>query len=230
MTSIELLRGLVAEYKSSAGDDNVSVADHREIATEMEALLETTRAWLTKAGAQIRSFKLHTRALQSAEEREFAILQIINEVELLLSHRLRLSQSTLAVKSGAGDPILYGDPGKLGQVLTNLISNAIDAHLEAKRGGEISVGVSSDGESLVLEVADHGNGIPEERMDRIFDEFYSSKPLGEGTGLGLPIARDIISNFFAGSISVDSAAGEGSTFTVRIPLRDRRQSTLPAVA
>ncbi len=54
-------------------------------------------------------------------------------------------------------------------------------------------------------------------MTKIFDEFYSTKPTGEGTGLGLSIARDIISNYFKGTISVSSVDGEGSTFTLELP-------------
>ena len=72
-----------------------------------------------------------------------------------------------------------------------------------------------------------GCGIPAENLDKIFEELFSTKAIGEGTGLGLPISRDIISNFFGGTLQVESELGKGSTFSVWLPRHaDRRVSTL----
>src|SRR6266851_2728070 len=218
MTSLKLLQDLVNEYKSSVGDPAVSATDHREIAFEMSTLVGITRDWLRKAAAHIGSLKLHTRALQDVDVKSFPVLQIIEDVGLLLSHRLRLSQSRLVVECSSENPRLHGDPGKLGQVLTNLLSNAIDANREAARpNAEIRVTVQADGDTLVIRVEDQGPGIPPEDIPRIFDEFFSTKPFGEGTGLGLSIARDIIPNFFNGTIAVESTPGKSAIFTVRMP-------------
>ena len=218
MTSLKLLQNLVSEYESSVGDPTVSTTDHREIAFEMSTLVGSTRDWLRKAAAHIGSLKLHTRALQNMDVRSFSVLQIVEDVGLLLSHRLRLSQSRLVVECSSENPQLHGDPGKLGQVLTNLLSNAIDANREAARpNAEIRIAVQEDGDTLTIRVEDQGPGIPREDLPRIFDEFFSTKPFGEGTGLGLSIARDITSNFFNGMIAVESTFGKSSTFIVRIP-------------
>jgi signal transduction histidine kinase len=230
MTSLKLLQDLVNEYESSVGDPTVSTTDHREIAFEMSRLVGSTREWLRKAAAHIGSLKLHTRALQNVDVRSFPVLQIVEDVGLLLSHRLRLSQSRLVVECSSENPQLDGDPGKLGQVLTNLLSNAIDANREGGRpNAEIRVVVQEDGDTLVIRVEDQGPGISSEDIVRIFDEFFSTKPFGEGTGLGLSIARDIISNLFNGTITVKSTLGTGSIFTVRIP-RAGGSSRAPSVA
>jgi signal transduction histidine kinase len=145
-------------------------------------------------------------------------MQVIEDTGLLLSHRLRLSQCSLIVSSTAANPTLYGDPGKLGQVLTNLIVNAIDAyHGTNSAGGEIIVQVSEAGGALEVRVRDYGSGIPADHLERIFEEFFSTKPLGEGTGLGLPLARSIVTNFFGGTISVHSELGHGSEFLLQLP-------------
>jgi signal transduction histidine kinase len=120
---------------------------------------------------------------------------------------------------------VYGDPSKLGQVLTNLIVNAIDAYKDLT-GREIHVEIAEVGGYLEICVRDHGCGIPRENLDHIFEEFFSTKPIGEGTGLGLSIARDIVTNFFGGIISAESTPGQESVFTLRLP-RNGKEKKLP---
>jgi signal transduction histidine kinase len=221
LTSLKLLQELVDEYLSSIDDPLVEQNDHHGIAAEMDRLVRATRQWVEKAAAHIRSLKTHTRNLQPGEARPFSVMHVIEDTGVLLSHRLRLSQCSLIVSCSAAHPILYGDPGKLGQVLTNLIVNAIDAYLDKKiTGGEVVVDVAEANGRLEIRVRDHGSGIPQEYVERIFDEFFSTKPLGEGTGLGLSIARDITTNFFGGSLSVNSSVGEGSEFLLQLPRRN----------
>lgn len=227
MNSLALLHGLVEEYQQSINDPKVTGSDHQEIATEMAHLVQATRQWVEKASSHIRSLKSHTRDLQRNQEVDFSVLQVIEETRSLLSNRLRLSQSTLTVSCPPTAPIVHGDPGKFGQVLTNLVANAIDAYKATEKGGgEIGIVVAETNDTVELAVSDHGCGIPPEHLEKIFDELFSTKPMGEGTGLGLSISRDIMTNFFGGTLTVVSTAGEGSTFTLRIP---RPQSQRSAV-
>jgi len=218
LTSLKLIQGLVEEYQKSIGDPEVGERDHQDIAAEMDRLASDTQQWMEKAASYIRSLKLHTRDLKRGEERAFSVLQVIEDAGLLLSHHLRLSQCTLNISCTSSEPTLHGDPGKLGQVLTNLVVNAIDAYKDAgKEGREINVEIAEDGEVLEIRVKDQGCGIPGENKEKIFDELYSTKPLGEGTGLGLSIARNIVSNLFGGTIRLESQVGQGSTFILRLP-------------
>jgi signal transduction histidine kinase len=218
LTSLQLVQDLVKEYAESIGDPTVTEEDHRDIAAEMDKLVHSTKQWMEKAAGHIRSLKLHTRNLQRAEEKPFSVLQVVEDTGILLSHRLRLSQCKIKVSRPLSSPTLNGDPGKLGQVLTNLIVNAIDAYRAAgKKGGTISVAVQNESDVVEIRVSDQGCGIPPENLNKIFDELFSTKPLGEGTGLGLSISRDIIANFFGGTITVESEVGQGSTFILRLP-------------
>src|SRR5260370_42223723 len=154
----------------------------------------------------------------------------MEDVGVLVCSRRGVSQGGLVVECSAESPRLHGDRGKLGQLLTNLLSNAIDGDREAARpNAEIRVVVQEDGDTLVIRVEDQGPGIPPEDIPKIFDEFFSTKPFGEGTGLGLSIARDIISNFFNGTIAVESTLGKSAIFTVRMP-RAGGSSRAPSVA
>ena len=114
---------------------------------------------------------------------------------------------------------MNGDPSKLGQVLTNVIVNAIDAYKGTERDeAAIDISVSDyRGDRLEIRVRDYACGIPPENFERIFHELFSTKPMGEGTGLGLAICRDIMTNLFSGSIDVESTVGQGTTVILRLP-------------
>ena len=119
----------------------------------------------------------------------------------------------------AKDVTLQGDESKLGQVIYNLIVNAIKYTPE---GGSVFVTMKTDGRNAVFAVRDTGVGIPEEDAKHIFDRFYRvdkarSRETG-GTGLGLSIVRQMV-QLHRGEIKVDSVFGKGSTFTVTLPLR-----------
>jgi len=107
----------------------------------------------------------------------------------------------------------YGS--ELNQVWTNLIDNAIDA---LGGQGEIRLRTGSEGEHVVVEIADNGPGIPEEIQPHIFDPFYTTKPVGQGAGLGLNISHNIVSKQHCGEITVQSRPGE-TQFIVKLPLR-----------
>ncbi len=218
MTALKLLQELIDEYHRSIGDPSVSAADHEGIAREMAELSRSTWQWMEKAAAHIRGLKAHTRDVQRSEERMFSVKEIVEQVPLLLSHRMRVSQCEMTLKCLASEPYLYGDPGKLSQVVTNLVLNAIDSYKGAPgSGNQIELVIDQDPDDVLVRVIDHGSGIAPEIVDRIFEDFFSTKELGEGTGLGLSIARDIVSNVFGGEISVQSSPGQGSTFTLRLP-------------
>ncbi len=218
LNSLRLLQELVDEYTSSIGDPEVNDDDHRSIATEMRDTLKSTRDWVEKASAHIRTLKSHTRTHDHGQEVEFSILQAIEDTAMLVSHRLRLSGCTLTTACTVPDLVLKGDPGKLGQVLANLVVNSIDAYTATgKSGGGIHIGVTSDADMLELQVTDSAGGIPPEHQAKIFDELFTTKPVGKGTGLGLSISRDLITNFFGGTMHVESTVGQGSTFTLRLP-------------
>jgi len=106
------------------------------------------------------------------------------------------------------------DPAKINQVLLNLIVNATDA---CENGGTVTVRSRATGEHVEIEVTDTGCGIPMEIRDKIFEPFFTTKPQGQGTGLGLSISHGIVTDH-GGSIDLKSVVGQGTTFTVRLPL------------
>lgn len=106
-------------------------------------------------------------------------------------------------------------PGQLSQVLMNIFSNAIQA-IEGQ--GTISVKTELDKKEALIIISDTGKGIPEDKVDNIFDPFYTTKEVGEGTGLGLSISYGIIKEH-NGRIEVESELGVGTTFKIYLPVR-----------
>ena len=116
-------------------------------------------------------------------------------------------------------PAIDCNPSQLNQVFLNLINNAAQAIPEE---GTVTVTSSVENERIRIDITDTGSGIPEHILPLIFDNFYTTKPAGQGTGLGLPIAKTIVAEH-GGEIKVASSVGKGTTFTVYLP-------TLPMAA
>jgi two-component system NtrC family sensor kinase len=112
----------------------------------------------------------------------------------------------------------------IGRVLLNLFNNAFYAVNEKKKTArddyklEVTVSTSEDKGSLTIQVKDNGNGIPDAIKDKIMQPFFTNKPTGEGTVLGLSLSYDIVVKGYGGSISVDSKERDGSTFIIILPV------------
>jgi signal transduction histidine kinase len=110
-------------------------------------------------------------------------------------------------------------PAQLNQVFLNLITNAAQA---IKERGVIAIKTFTDQSDAVIKISDTGSGIAPENLKKIFEPFFTTKPVGQGTGLGLSIVYKIIERH-NGNIDVESVVGSGTTFTIRIPLRQPRK-------
>jgi signal transduction histidine kinase len=114
-------------------------------------------------------------------------------------------------------------PQEIGRVVLNLINNAFYAVSEKKKlhpsGYEPTVTVSTkrSGTQVEIHVRDNGTGIPQKALDKIFNPFFTTKPTGQGTGLGLSLSYDIITKGHGGELKVETLEGEGSTFTITLP-------------
>jgi signal transduction histidine kinase len=113
-------------------------------------------------------------------------------------------------------------PSEINQVVLNLLVNAAHALSEVFGGdkgkGKIRVGTRRDGADVVIEVEDNGCGIPEANLQRIWNPFFTTKEVGKGTGQGLAIAHRIIVDHHGGTIRVASKVGEGTRFSIRLPV------------
>lgn len=117
-------------------------------------------------------------------------------------------------------PDIFADEVQMSQVLVNLITNAVYAMPE---GGKINVITRSKGQNVSLIVKDTGSGIRAEVKDKIFEPFFTTKPVGQGTGLGLSVVQGIVDSH-KGHVLVNSTVGKGTTFEIRLPLKQAKKN------
>jgi two-component system, NtrC family, sensor kinase len=113
--------------------------------------------------------------------------------------------------------------GRLNQVFLNLVVNAAHAIAEAKppTGGKIRVVSRVEDNVVTVTISDNGAGIPEDIQQKVFDQFFTTKPVGKGTGQGLSLARGIVVEAHGGTLSFETAQGQGTAFHIRLPVDGR---------
>jgi signal transduction histidine kinase len=140
--------------------------------------------------------------------------QALETARALLEHRFRQARVELAVEAPPTVPAIAADPGQLEQVFVNLLINAVDA---CAAGGHVRASAAARGDRVCFEIADDGQGIAPEHLPSVLDPFFTTKKRGQGTGLGLTIAADIVKNH-GGALEIDSAPGRGTTVRVHLPI------------
>jgi signal transduction histidine kinase len=178
--------------------------------TLLSEVKESTRR-ISDLVAAVRSYSQMDRAsLQPTD-----VTQGLENTLMMLGHKLR---DGISVVREYGDlPRIEAYTGELNQVWTNLIDNAVDA---MKGSGTLRIHTFAEGNKVVVELTDTGEGMPPEVAARAFEAFYTTKDVGKGTGLGLDIAQRIIVERHNGSITITSTPGE-TTLQVQIPIRQK---------
>jgi signal transduction histidine kinase len=226
--NIEHLRaytGLMAETLRAAGPADAGGSPLSRALADLPSLLDDCEEGARRAKqivAQLRTFSRHEDGTQWCST---DLARDIGATVHLLSHRLNngISVHTDLACRLEVDCL----PGQINQVLMNLLVNSIDAIDD--RGGNIWITARVDASlgEVILTVRDDGPGMSAEVRDRIFDPFFTTKGVGQGTGLGLAVSYAIVARH-RGRIEVQSRVGEGSCFTVVLPLRHRREEKMLA--
>ncbi|MEJ2587010.1 MAG: ATP-binding protein [Deltaproteobacteria bacterium] len=153
---------------------------------------------------------------------EVHLNDLIEELIALSEQRAKYSNVTIKSDLSRNLPTLSISQTEIQQVLLNLINNALDAM--EKKGSRLNISSRVEKGHIVIEVEDDGPGIPAANLSRIFDPFFTTKPVGKGTGLGLAICYGIIKKM-GGDIEVRSTVDEGTTFRVKLPMKEVHPST-----
>lgn len=172
---------------------------------------------LERAAALITSFKQVAVDQTSVHRRSFPLDATLSEILLTLGPTIRKSRHQV-VCDIPPDLVLDSYPGPLAQIVTNLIHNAFLHGFEAMEAGVVTIQAEADGDEQVwLRVRDNGCGIPPDDLGRIFDPFFTTKLGRGGSGLGLNIVHNLVTQTLGGSIQVESQPGQGTVFTLHLP-------------
>ena len=222
--SIELIEELREESRKDEGKRDEAL--EAELLADIIQNLEKINHHGKRASSIVKGMLEHSRASSNVKE--------LTDINALADEYLRLSYHGLRAKDKSFNAILktnFDDtinkvnivPQDIGRVVLNLITNAFYAITEKKKeilqGYEPFVSVSSKkfGDKIELKIGDNGEGIPEKVLDKIFQPFFTTKPTGEGTGLGLSLSYDIV-KAHGGTLECESVEGEGTTFIIKLPI------------
>jgi len=167
-----------------------------------------------------------SRSSRTVDFDEIDINQVMEGTLAFVEHQLRISNIELEVRLGTDLPTLQGNAGQLQQVFTNLIINAMHA---SEPNSVICItsryhqALGEFGGTVELNVVDSGHGIAQENIKKIFEPFFTTKEVGKGTGLGLSVSYGIVKEH-GGEITVKSEVGQGTTFTVILPVQKKESS------
>ncbi len=236
----ELIEELRTEQSKKDGERNITI--ETEILNDIEQNLEKINHHGKRADAIVKSMLQHSRQTKGAKEPA--------DLNDLCDEYLRLSYHGLRAKDKSFNADFKTDfdesigkivivPQDMGRVLLNLFTNAFYAvNQKAKTERKeykpmitvvtrrLAASYSREGNAnggVEIKVTDNGNGIPQNVIDKIFQPFFTTKPTGQGTGLGLSLSYDIVTKEHNGTINVESKEGEGCVFTVLLPL----EKTMP---
>ena len=218
--SNELLDEMKIELSNGSKEDAIAIAD--DVKQNLEKILHHGK----RADAIVKGMLQHSRSSSGVKE--------LTDINKLADEYLRLSYHGLRAKDKSFNATIKSDldesigkiniiPQDIGRVVLNLINNAFYAVNEKKQmnidGYEptVSVNTKKIGNKVEISVRDNGNGIPQKVVDKIFQPFFTTKPTGQGTGLGLSLSYDII-KAHGGEIKVETKEEEGSEFIIQLPV------------
>ena len=195
-------------------DENVE-----ELRKEMPPALKLMADGLSRIAEIVRSMKDFSRA----DQNEVGQVDLNRSIHSTLVVARSQYSAVADAETELGEiPPVTCNGSQINQVMLSLIGNAAEAIRDKVNGtserGKIMVRTRADGEHVVIEIEDTGGGIPEEIRERIFDQFFTTKQVGSGTGQGLSVARRVIINAHNGSLDFTSEMGKGTTFIVRLPV------------
>ncbi len=201
--------------------DKGNLADAKAISNDIKENEQKINHHGKRADVIVKGMLQHSRSSSGVKESA--------DINALTDEYLRLAYHGLRAKNKSFNATMKTDfddsvgkiniiPQDIGRVILNLINNAFYAADEKKkRIGDISVSTKKFSDKVEVKVKDNGNGIPHKVLDKIFQPFFTTKPTGQGTGLGLSLSYDIV-KAHGGELKVETKEGQGSEFIVQLPI------------
>ena len=172
---------------------------------------------LNRAAKLIQSFKQVAVDQSSEEQRIFEVKEYLDEILLQLQPKLKKTKHQIEI-CGYDSLTINNYPGAFSQIITNLIMNSLIHAYNESDSGNIIIKYQQENKYFILEYEDDGKGIPSDKLNKIFDPFFTTKRNQGGTGLGLHIVYNIVTQKLFGNINCQSHLGVGTKFIIKIPI------------
>ncbi len=198
---------------------NTNTLSQSKFTGYMDSTIESTQMILSnlvRAAKIIQSFKQVAVDQSSEEKRKFKIQKFIDEVLISTYSKFKHTKHQINVNCPV-DFVIDSYPGALSQILTNLLINSLIHGFEKLDSGTITIDIKNENDRVILVYSDTGKGISPSHINKIFDPFFTTKRGQGGSGLGLNITYNLISQTLKGTISCQSNYGEGVTFILNFP-------------
>ena len=216
LMAISTLDERLKEFRRIA-KEGMTYSDLKRFTEAVEMACSISMRNLQRAATLVSSFKQVAVDQTSSQRRRFELLEVVDEVLLTLQPTLRKTPWRVEVRVPQG-LALDSYPGALGQVLTNLIANAVAHAFDDRASGTITItGAAVSDTEILFSIGDDGQGIPEALQKKIFEPFFTTKMGQGGTGLGLHIVFNAVTRVLGGQINLRSTLRQGSVFEVRMP-------------
>jgi signal transduction histidine kinase len=177
---------------------------------------------LQRAAELIQSFKQVAVDQSSEERRAFAVKPYLDEILLSLHPKLKRTQLTTEIHADDG-LTLDSYPGVFAQIVTNLVMNSLIHAYEPGERGHLVFNLKQKNNHFVFEYADDGRGISKENLSKIFDPFFTTKRGQGGSGLGLHIIYNLVTQKLGGTIRCESEVGQGTQFIIEAPVQMKKE-------
>jgi PAS domain S-box-containing protein len=191
-------------------------SDFERFLAQVETAADISTRNLGRAAELISSFKRVAVDQTSSQRRVFDLAEVVHEIVLTLQPTLKHTPYQVMTDVPAG-LVLDSYPGPLGQVLSNLVQNAVVHAFGDRPEGRIDITAQAVGDAFVLTVADDGEGIAPEHLEKVFDPFFTTRLGQGGSGLGLHIVHNVVTGLLCGQIEVRSVVGQGTAVVIRCP-------------
>ncbi|MGL4377253.1 MAG: sensor histidine kinase, partial [Microcoleaceae cyanobacterium] len=232
LSLIDIYQGEFPQLKSEI-QQQIDAIDLDYIREDFPKLINSMREGVIRIQDISTSLRTFSRS-DSASPVEFNLHDGIDSTLMILKYRLKANETRPAIKiikEYGKIPMVECYVGQLNQVFMNLLSNAIDGLEELNQNHSfaeiesygncilIKTRLSDDGQFVVISIKDNGVGMTEEVKEKIFDNFFTTKPVNKGTGLGLAISYSIVVERHGGTLEVNSSLGNGAEFVMTIPVK-----------
>jgi len=216
VTGMSALEERTADIKKIYAEDELTQDDFENYTNTVSEASSTVLSNLHRAAEMVRTFKQVAADQSSEKQRTFKLKEYINDIIFSMRPRLKKTRHMITVDC-PDDLVIETYPGALSRIITNLLMNSLIHAFEDNEKGKIIFDIVQKEEGIVFKYSDNGKGIEKDIVNKIFDPFFTTKRGQGGTGLGMHIVYNLVTQTLNGTIECNSKPGKGTVFLISIP-------------